>query len=232
MKSILLFSFCCLSAILSAQDLVTPNTITILGKYTKVVDAIGYGLNIEFDENSSKCDPVKGYLTLETKIIEFEEAAKKKGISLAQMKSVVTPNNTTAFERKKRFEIVQPTRELMDAVIAICSEQEVKIVDDYYVLPPYDLAAEDESAIGALQNATARAENLAKQLGKRIVNIISIDDDPSPGQGRGTSDDLSFFNVPLSSQSAGYQFFAYMEDHFFLDQNSREYVLLVTYLIE
>jgi hypothetical protein len=170
----LLFASAC--SVLSAQS--TPTKITVVGEYRYVVKPYQYGIRLTFEEDPSKCDPAKGFLSLEEQLAQFDKQLSEIGISIRDF--TTEPTFEEGNVRSKTLSYTLPQMSVVLKIENICLQRRhAKGSYLFAVMPEHDLAAEDNYALSALKDARDKATYLARKLGKRKVTVLNIDDDTS-----------------------------------------------------
>jgi hypothetical protein len=157
----------------------SASTITVVGKdvYSEVAEA--YGIKVYFEENPNKCDPVVGFLSLEDQIGRFSEALGKLGIDFSAFTSM--PDDLSARSdvttRHKTFRFTHKNPEVILQIADLSRAQVVRVLGIFTVFARHSFEDEDLKAVNALKDARRKATVLAKKAGKKLGNILNIDDD-------------------------------------------------------
>jgi len=168
---LLLASTC---SLLSAQS--KPTKITVVGEYRYFVKPYQYGIRLTFEEDPSKCDPAKGFLSLEEQLAQFDKRLSEIGIGIRDF--TTEPRFEGEEVRRKTLSYTTPQMSVVLKIENICLEH--RHAEDFYlftVMPEHNFADEDNYALGALKDARDKATYLARKLGKRKVTVLNIDDD-------------------------------------------------------
>lgn len=149
-------------------------TLKVLGKHNYTVEAQAYGVVFVLEENTDKCDPVLGFISLEEQLKHLRESLEVAGFG-GSISPVV--DYSPSQYRKKTYRIEEESQLVFESILADLTNKQAIIKKTYYNLPPHRLVDEDESAVSALIDAEEKAEVLAEQLGYKITRVLNVDDD-------------------------------------------------------
>jgi len=175
MRTILTIIFSTLLLSVYSQTVGNPTLLTILGRYNYKKIPIGYGLKILFQEDPTKCDPVKGFIPIADQIKHFRESLIAIGIDPGSMLEI--KNYVYSEYKKQEFKMSVPDFSKFLEIISLSNRQLVQITGTFYAYKEKKFEDEDASAISALQNANQKASVIAEHLGMRIHKILNVDDD-------------------------------------------------------
>ena len=157
----------------------SASTITVLGKDVYSEAAEAYGIKVHFEENPNKCDPVVGFLSLEDQINRFSEALGKLGIDFSAFTAL--PDDLSAMSdvptRHKTFRFTHKTPDVILQIADLSRAQVIQVMGMFTIFARHNFEDEDLKAVNALKDARRKATVLAKKAGKKLGNILNIDDD-------------------------------------------------------
>lgn len=134
----------------------------------------GYIIQVYFEENSDKCDPNTGFVSLEQQKIHFEEALKIKNIDFKDFKRNFPINIETP--QREYYTYIANTEKQVDQIKNICINQFLNLNKFREDFSNYTLRDQDIAALEALKKTEQRAHNIAAHLGYSEVELMSIDD--------------------------------------------------------
>jgi len=170
MKNYLILSLLFCSTLCFSQT----QTIKVLGQHAYENKVKSFGALISLVEDPNKCDPVKGFISIEDQLKHLGESITAKG-SKATLKPVDEYQKSQV--KSKSYRIEESNRDLFDQILLVCAQHEAKIIKSYYNYYPHDFVGEDEKAIAALNDAKTKAKELAEHLNCKLVRILNVDDD-------------------------------------------------------
>ncbi len=176
-KLFLAIAFCFLffSNTIYGQQAESISTLTILGNNKYSDRPIGYGIEILFLEDKTKCDPAVGFRTLEEQEYQFEEYIKDFGWSRKDFKEIKEDLLMGAPNKKLKFTSTDFSEILK--LMLLCEQNKFEVSKTFYLFKPHNFENEDVRAIGALEDAIEKAAVISKIVGKKITKILNIDDD-------------------------------------------------------
>ena len=172
MRKLLLLSLVVCGISCAAQ----PAILKVLGKHEYSVEAQGYGVIFVLEENTDKCDPVLGFISLEEQLKHLSEA-----FAVAGFEGPITPvtDYSPSPYRKKTYRVEVKDQVVFEAVLSELNIKQAIVKKTYYDLPPHRFVDEDESAVAALIDAKEKAAVLVQHLGYKITRLLNVDDDTS-----------------------------------------------------
>lgn len=151
--------------------------LKVLGSCPSGTPRIGQTITIKLVVDRNKCDPMTGFVSMEDKVFHFEEALRAKGIQFSEFNRSIK-SGTSGTVDTEIYSYDGDDSQIED-VIEIAKNQQIKINNLRNRYEPRTLEDQDESAICALQEATRKAEYIAKSLGYENCELTSVDDDSS-----------------------------------------------------
>lgn len=172
MKKYLVFAFFIVANCIFSQAI----TLRVLGQHSYSDQSEAYVANITIEENPNKCDPIKGFISIEEQQKHLMELIAANG-----SKSTLIPIKDFTYSeyRKKSFIIEEPDSEIFDDILTSCNNLQVKVNKTYYKLPEHDFIEEDQKAILALHDARAKANVISSHIKYKVNKLLNIDDDTS-----------------------------------------------------
>lgn len=142
---------------------------------------IGYGMIIIFEDDPSKCDPLRGYEPVDEQIKHFKESLAAEGIDTLQFaKYSYSPQYYKSYPLgysnrvQRKFILSRLTPEEVRKVNQISKRHftdiESTVLEYEDIRPPLDLA------LSAFTNAKIKAQKIAYALGMKVEKVIRIDD--------------------------------------------------------
>ncbi|MBL7798638.1 MAG: SIMPL domain-containing protein [Saprospiraceae bacterium] len=154
------------------------STIQVLGRSDYVEQAEAYGIDLLFEENPNKCDPQRGFISLEEQVKHFSEALQVKGVAWKDFSRLPKRNTETETRHwRYRFTHIDPSK--ISLISSVCADQVIQVENTFTIFPEHRYEDEDEQAIRAFQDAERKAKTIARKLGKRISKVVNVDDDTS-----------------------------------------------------
>ncbi len=172
---IILFISTILASNLHGQERQT--SLKVYGICSYENEKIGQKITCKIKVDNNKCDPEVGFISIEEKIYHFEEALKAKDINFKQF----TRSIDSKVKGSKEIEIFKyrGSDNEIAAIIDICKNQGIEISGFGNIYEKNKLSDQDNRAICALQDAMAKAEIIANELGYEHVELVGVDDDSS-----------------------------------------------------
>ena len=235
MKKVLIIAslFVGVHQILMAQKLAQKSLITVLGTDKYLEYAVGRVMMVRFIEDPTKCDPLKGNMSLEEQINYFSKELTNANITFSNFKQMELDIRQKF--RHKNFTYLTKSSDEYNVIQAICASLSINIVESYYQMPESRFEDEDNRAIGALKDATRKAQFIAKKLGAKKITVLKIDDDT-------TTDEINTLMDMYGNEDNKEEFidmltmFADMDSSSGMKNqqgvNKKEYHLLVTFQVE
>lgn len=173
MKKILFFILILFSCHLAVCQEVT---LRILGSHRYSEIAEKKVLLIVFSYDPDICNLITQNKTIDTQVNEFIEILKQEKIVYELLHKETSNFNP---ENQKQFELILPIDNPDYKIQKIINSKGIILVKTYYKFSENPLLDEDSRAILAYKNSKNKANNLAKNLNCKNIEIVNIDDDTS-----------------------------------------------------
>lgn len=161
----------------TAQPVSQMVTVQVLGRFDYVEQAEAFGIDLLFEENPNKCDPQRGFISLEEQTRHFSEAIQIKGISWEDFSKMPIKLDLESRHWRYRFSHRDPSK--IHLIGEVCRDQLIQVENVFTIFPEHRFENEDEKAIRAFQDAERKAGSIARKFNKRISKVVNIDDDTS-----------------------------------------------------
>ena len=183
LKFLIVFaSYLLATATLVAQQEGDKVILTVLGQHKYEVKAAGLGADIFFQASLDQSAEDRYQYFLNT-------------LALQDIDTTIFRDLTGEdFEYKKGVKAIafhHPEEAVFLQIAAVLKKQRIPTKKVYYWIPGHRFEDEDEVAIKALEDAINKAELIAKHLGKKVVNVLNVDD---------KTNNYSYLTVGMSSK--------------------------------
>lgn len=155
--------------------------LSIKGSYCNQHTAVGYGMIIIFEDDPSKCDPLKGYVPIDDQIKHFKEALAAAVIDTHSFsKYSYAPQYYKSYplsygsKIERKYLLSRLTPEEVRKVNSI-SKQHFATIEST-VLEYEDTRPQLDQAINAFNHSKTKADKIAYALNMHVDKIIKIDD--------------------------------------------------------
>ncbi len=236
--SLLIIAIAACPACLLGQLPDPPSTLTVKGTYSFVEYPTSYRFWLTLEENSNKCDPVKGFVTLEEQQQSLLDTARARGLKIGPIESKLVFDNIGPYVRKKSIGITLPDQQSVDIFEAILTSQGLLNGFQMAIFLPRKAVMSDEIALEVLRDARRQAERVAEVYGKTISSVLNIADDSftadsfSQVNGEGIPTDFFYldhsFFVPAHPTNRKID----VTEELYLTARNSSFSLFVTFLLE
>jgi hypothetical protein len=209
------------SDLLNSQSNTSPTLLIILGRYAHESAATGYIIDFTFYEDPTKCDPVKGFIPLEDQIKHFSESLVALGFPANSMQPI--KSYESSLMRKQKMEIRHTDWEKVTDLFTLLRQFNLEPTEVLYDFKERKYEDEDDWAIGALQDASAKAEMIAKYMGRKIKRIVNVDDDTKSASIFNQQQEVFIFSPEIEELLSKLEFMS------FSNVRKGAYVLRVTF---
>ena len=142
---------------------------------------VGYGMIIIFEDDPSKCDPVKGYVPIDDQIKHFKEA-----LASAEIDTHSFSKYTYAHQYYKSYPLSYGNKIERKFFLSRLTPEEVRKVNviskqhfatiGSTVLEYEDTRSQLDQAISAFNHSKTKADKIAYALNMHVDKIMKIDD--------------------------------------------------------
>jgi len=191
MRRYIICGFLLLVSVATIHSQASKVNLKVFGTCASIPEKLGQTVTLEISVDKNKCDPETGFISIEDVLHHFRDALKARGLSFSEFeRSMVDSKN----EGTKQTEVYSynGTEKEVDAIVELAQNQEIRVKRLRNRYEERTLEGQDETAICALEDATQRAEHIAKALGYENCLLRSVDDETS---------DINSFRSSLSLMS-------------------------------